>query len=81
MTAVQNDDVIVGEVPTGLINSSNVTYSIANTPVASTVAIYLNGLRQREGGSYDYTISGTTVTFIKAPRTNSDLLVDYIVNP
>ena len=78
--AVLEADVIVNEIPTGLINSLNVTYTLANTPVAGTVAVFLNGLYQAPGVGLDYTISGTTITFVKAPRTNSDLYVTYIID-
>lgn len=78
--AVLEADVVVGEVPTGDIDTLNTTYTVANTPVTGTVAVYLNGLRQKEGVSDDYTISGTTITFDKAPRTNSILQVDYIID-
>ena len=77
--AVLDDDIITGEVPTGAINSINTVYTLANTPIAGTVRVYLNGLRQFEGVGNDYTISGTTITFNKAPRTNSVLLVDYFI--
>lgn len=66
------------EIPSGLINSLNTTYTLANTPVAGTVQVFLNGLLQAPGVGLDYTISGTTITFVKAPRTNSDLYVHYI---
>jgi hypothetical protein len=81
VNGLQEDDIVVGEVPSGLINSSNTSYTIANTPVTDSVSVYLNGLRQREGSAYDYTISGTSITFAKAPRTGSDLLVDYFKTP
>lgn len=77
---VKESDVVVNEIPSGLINSSNVTFTIANTPVTGTVAVYLNGLLQAPGAGLDYTISGTTITFVKAPRTNSDLYVSYIID-
>lgn len=76
---VKEADVIVNEIPAGLINSINTAYTLANTPVSTTVAVYLNGLRQAPGG-LDYTLAGTTITFVKAPRTNSDLYVDYIID-
>lgn len=76
--AVQNDDVIVGEIPSGTIGGGNPTFTLANTPITGTVAVYLNGLRQSEGSGEDYTISGNTITFVKAPRPNSVLLADYI---
>jgi len=76
--AVLDSEVICNEIPAGLINSSNVTYTIANAPVAGTVTVYLNGLFQAPGTGKDYTISGQTITFAKAPRTNSELYVCYI---
>jgi len=77
---VLETDVIVNEIPTGLINSSNVVYTLANTPFAGTVAVFLNGMYQAPGVGLDYTISGTTITFVKAPHTNSDLYVTYIID-
>lgn len=77
---VKEADVICNEIPSGLINSLNVTYTIANTPVTGTVMVFLNGMLQAPGGGLDYTISGTTITFVKAPRTNSDLYVSYIID-
>lgn len=77
---VKEADVICNEIPSGLINSSNVTYTLANTPVTGTVMVFLNGLLQAPGVGLDYTISGTTITFVKAPRTNSDLYVSYIID-
>lgn len=63
------------EVPTGLINSSNVTYTLANTPIAGSVHVYLNGIRMKTTG--DYSISGTTITFVSAPQTGDTLIADY----
>lgn len=37
--------------------------NLANTPITGTVQVHLNGLLQRPGGSNDYTISGSTITF------------------
>jgi len=76
---VTDSDVITNEIPSGLINSLNVTYTLANTPVNGTVTVYLNGMYQAQGSGLDYTISGGTITFVKAPRTNSDLYVNYII--
>jgi hypothetical protein len=77
--SVQDDDIITGETPTGDINSTNDTFTLANTPITGTVRVYLNGMRQTEGVSEDYTISGTTITLDKAPTTNSTLRVDYFI--
>jgi hypothetical protein len=77
--AVTDADVICNETPSGLINSSNVTYTLANTPVVGTVMVFLNGMLQSPGVGEDYTISGTTITFTKAPRTHNTLLASYII--
>lgn len=71
-------EIITNEVPSGDINSSNTIFTLLNTPVTGTVNVYLNGLLQRPGTGLDYTISGDTITFAKAPHTGSDLLVSYV---
>ena len=68
---------VLSEVPSGAINGSNVTYTLANTPIAGTVQLYLNGIRQLAGAGNDYTISGATITYLTAPPTGSALLADY----
>lgn len=66
------------ETPSGTINSSNTIFTLANLPnPASSVKVYLNGVRQRV--TEDYTLSGATITFVSAPPTGSILLVDYRV--
>ncbi len=65
---------IVGETPSGVINGSNVFYTLANAPnPASSLALYLNGDRQIGG----FTVSGLTLTLITAPQTGDQLYVDY----
>lgn len=77
-SAVQDDDVICNEIPSGTIGGGNTNFTLANTPVAGTVQLYLNGSYQAPGVSADYTISGANITFNKAPRPNSILLACYI---
>lgn len=65
------------ETPTGSVNSSNTSFSIAQTPLENdAVLIFKNGLLQRP--TTDYSLSGTTITFVTAPATGSDLVVYYI---
>jgi hypothetical protein len=69
-----------GETPSGTINGSNVTFTLANTPVAGSEHVHVNGIRMRAGGGNDYTISGATITFAVAPVSSpaSDTItVDY----
>ena len=77
MSTVVASHVVIREVPTGLINSSNTNFILAATPIIGTECVYLNGLLQNVGGSNDYTISGATITFDSAPITGSVILVNY----
>jgi hypothetical protein len=67
--------VVVGEVPSGDIDDSNVTFTLAHTPATGTLALYLNG--QRLKATDDYTLTGATITMVSAPLTGSNLIVDY----
>jgi hypothetical protein len=66
----------VNEVPSGTINSSNVTFILANTPKLGTEMVYYNGQLQRP--TLDYAISTNTITFITAPDTGTSVYVSYI---
>lgn len=68
---------IENEVPSGAIDGTNMTFTLANTPVAGSVQLYLNGLRQKSGAGNDYTISGATITYLAAPKTGDMLTADY----
>lgn len=48
------------ETPSGLINSVNVTYTLAHTPIANSLSLIVNGQVYTEG--IDYTVSGSTIT-------------------
>jgi len=69
---------VVRETPTGAINGVNVTFTLANTPVAGTEQIFLNGILQEPGAGNDYTISGATITYLTAPLTNDRLKATYM---
>lgn len=72
-----NSNFVDKELPAGSINGSNVTFTLANTPVAGSVHLYLNGLLQDEGGGFDYTISGATITMVTAPASGERLVASY----
>ena len=84
-TAIANDAVgevsysnfVFNEVPSGTINGTNVTFTLAHTPQAGT-ALHLNGLRQTPGATNDFTISGATITFNAAPIVGDEILADYL---
>jgi phage-related tail fiber protein len=66
------------ETPTGTINGSNVTFTLANTPTAGTEEVYLNGIQQESGAGNDYTISGGTITYLTAPIAGDKIRVSYM---
>jgi len=59
-------------------NGSNVTFTLAETPVANSVQVFLNGMIQEEGSAKDYSISGTTITFAVAPSSGDIILIHYV---
>ena len=63
------------QVPTGLINSSNVTYTLVVAPRANSLLLYLNG--QLQIPTVDYILSGLTITFTSPPDTGSTLFANY----
>lgn len=71
---------IANETPTGAINGSNVTFTLANTPFTGTVQVYLNGILQDPGAGNDYTISAGTITMLSAPLTGDKIRVHYVKN-
>lgn len=72
-----NDQFIDKEIPSGLINGSNVTFTLVNTPVVGSEHVYRNGILQESGAGNDYTISGATITYLTAPLTGDKLRVTY----
>lgn len=69
---------VTDETPSGTINGSNTTFTLANTPTAGTVRVYLNGVRQKSGAGNDYTITSATITFTTAPVSGDVIIVDYM---
>jgi hypothetical protein len=66
------------ETPSGSLNGSNTTFTLSNSPISGSLAVYLNGLYQEEGAGKDYELSGTTITFTVAPLATDILLVAYL---
>ena len=70
---------VTTEVITG--TDTAMTDTLNNTPVSNTsVQVFLNGLLQTQGATFDYTISGTTITWLAGTGTavnqdTSDVLI------
>lgn len=69
---------VVRETPTGSVNGSNTSFTLANTPASGTEEVYLNGILQEPGAGNDYTISTNTITYLTAPLTGDRLRVSYM---
>jgi hypothetical protein len=69
----------IGETPSGTVNGTNTTFVLSHSPVVGTVAAYVDGVRMNAGTGNDYTISGTTLTFLTGaiPQTGDTILADY----
>lgn len=78
-TAFTSSNFVTREVPTGTVNGSNATFTLANTPTAGTEEVYVNGILQNVGVGNDYTISTNTITFLTGaiPQTGDVVLVNY----
>jgi hypothetical protein len=61
----------------GTPNGSTTTFTTTNTPVAGTLQVFQNGALLRAGTSWDYTFSGTTITFNQAPAGTDFLCWSY----
>lgn len=70
-------DFVTRETPSGTINGSTTTFTLANTPISGTEMVFLNGVLQDSGGGNDYTISTNTITMLSAPLTGDKLRVSY----
>jgi hypothetical protein len=65
------------EIPTGSINGANTAFTLANTPVAGSEHVFINGILQESGAGNDYTISGSSITMLTAPLTGEKIRVSY----
>jgi len=72
-----NTKFVTRETPTGSVNGTNTSFSLANTPVVGSEEVYLNGILQEPGAGNDYTISGSTITYLTAPVTGDKVRVNY----
>lgn len=69
---------VVRETPSGSVNGSNTSFTLANTPASGMEEVYLNGILQEPGAGNDYTISTNTITYLTAPLTGDRLRVNYM---
>lgn len=64
------------ETPSGSINGSNKTFTLAHTPApATSLVVFVNGIRQKL--TTHYTLSGLTLTMVRAYPSGTDISVSY----
>ena len=78
VAAMSAANFVTRETPTGAVNGTNVTFTLANTPVVGTEHVYINGLLMEPGAGNDYTISGPTITTLFTLQTGDKIRVSYI---
>jgi hypothetical protein len=67
-----------GESPGGVVDGSNLSFTLASTPLpATSLHLFRNGLMQKLG--FDYTFSGVTIVFvtIATPQPGDTILAEY----
>jgi hypothetical protein len=74
---LSNSNFVDKEIPSGSINGSNTAFTLANTPVAGSEHVYVNGMLTESGAGNDYTISGASITMLYALATGEKLRVSY----
>jgi len=69
---------VIREIPNGVINGINTSFSISQVPKLNTEQIYLNGVLLEPGNEEDYTMSGATINFNYAPLIGDRIRVSFI---
>lgn len=63
--------------PSGTVNGVNTVFTLPSTPEENdSVLVFLNGLKQKQ--TTDYSVSGTTLTFVVAPALGQSVEVYYL---
>lgn len=69
------------ETPGGTIDGTNAVFTIAFTPAAGSLKLFVSGLLMSGGGN-DYTLAGQTVTFVAGaiPGTGETMQAFYTLD-
>jgi len=67
------------ETPTGLINGANAVYTTSQDFIDGSELLFYNGILQRKGGTFDYTVTGgDEITFTFNPVDGDFILISYV---
>jgi hypothetical protein len=69
------------EIPGGIVDGTNNTFTLANPPSGTSLALFRNGLYMLN--NFDYTLSGQTITFVAGgvPQPADTLVASYRIDP
>lgn len=68
---------ITEEVPSGLINGSNATFTTVLSFVPASIQVFVNGLRQKKIDDY-VTTGVNTIILSASPKVGDSIIVSYI---
>jgi len=79
INALSPGENVFNEDLTSQVDGIETEFTTVNNYQTNTLRVYLNGIRQRKGASFDYTeTSSNTFEFNTAPKSTNLLIVDYI---
>ncbi len=69
------------EIPGGIVDGTNNTFTLANPPSGTSLMLFRNGLYMLN--AFDYTLSGQTITFVTGavPQPADTLVASYRIDP
>lgn len=69
------------ETPGGIVDGTNLTFTLANAPSGSSLMLFRNGLYMTAG--FDYNLSGSTIAFVAnaQPQPGDKIIASYRIDP
>lgn len=78
---IGTNSLITDETPSGSVNSSNTVFTAARAYIATSLEVYVNGLKQYRTTDFTETIPGSGIfTFLTAPLTGDVVRIAYQYN-
>lgn len=68
---------IKSEIPIGVIDNSNATFTSINSFIPGSLELYLNGLKQLPTQEY-ITIGTNTISILTSPQITDTITINYI---
>jgi hypothetical protein len=79
--SVGTNSTIFDETPSGTVNGTTTLFTAARGYVAGSLAVYINGVKQKRGTHFTETTPASgTFTMTDAPLTGDDIMIDYQFN-